>query len=287
MSDTASSPLAEPVWSLPSASGPATRSFRMVSAVAAETWKGLLIMWTFKFNVVTEVLGLFMVFLGISFFMGYGQFDMEAMASSLLGFIFWTYAIFAIGNMSFALREEQQQGTIEQMSMGVIPFWVLLFGRTLASLIWTTLVVSIGGGAITLGFGLDLGLNSKVIPIFLLSILGLYGLGYLVAGATLLFKNILSFTNLIQNILLFLNGAIVPITFYPEWMANVTRVLPTTLGIENLRMVTLEGLALHDVWLNGRLQLLTWHSIIWLAVGLALFLWADREARRRGLMGQF
>ncbi len=221
--------------------------FRIIGTVAAETWKGLLIMWTFKFNLVTEVLGLFMIFLGISFFMGYGQFDTVTMASSLMGYIFWTYAIFAIGNMSFALREEQQQGTIEQMSMGVTPFGVLLFGRTLASLLWTTLVVAIGGGAITLGFGLDLGLNANGIPVFLISILGLYGLGYLVAGATLLFKNILAFTNLLQNILLFLNGAIVPVSFYPVWLANATRVLPTTLGIETMRMVTLEGQALRDV----------------------------------------
>lgn len=287
MTDTASSPLPEPAWSLPAMPAPIAWACRMIGTVAAETWKGLLIMWTFKFNVVTEVLGLFMVFLGISFFMGYGQFDTDTMASSLMGFIFWTYAIFAIGNMSYALREEQQQGTIEQMSMGVTPFGALLFGRTLASLIWTTLVVAVGGGAITLGFGLDLGLNPNGIPVFLLSILGLYGLGYLVAGATLLFKNILSFTNLIQNILLFLNGAIVPITFYPVWMANATRVLPTTLGIETMRTVTLEGLALRDVWLDGRLQLLTLHSVAWFGIGLALFLWADRAARRRGLMGQF
>ncbi len=287
MSDTASSPVTEPVWSLPSASGPATRSFRMVSAVTAEIWKGLLILWTFKFNVVAEVLGLFLIFLGISFFMGYGQFDTGTMASSLIGFIFWTYASYAIGNMSFALREEQQQGTIEQMSMGMIPFWILLFGRALASLLWTTLVLLIGGSIITLGFGLKLGLNPNAIPVFLLSILGLYGLGYFIAGATLLFKNILSFTNLIQNILLFLNGAIVPITVYPTWLANATRLLPTTLGIETMRMVTLEELPLSEVWLNGRLQLLTMHSIIWFSVGLALFLWADREARRRGLIGQF
>ncbi len=287
MSDTVSPPLDPSAWSLPETSGPLAAAWRPISTVAAETWKGLLIMWTFKFNVVTEVLGLFMIFLGISFFMGYGEFNTNTMASSLMGFIFWTYAIFAIGNMSFALREEQQQGTIEQMSMGVTPFGILLFGRTLASLIWTTLVVLIGGGAITLGFGLDLGLNSRVVPIFLLSILGLYGLGYLVAGATLLFKNILSFTNLIQNILLFLNGAIVPVTFYPTWLANVTRVLPTTLGIETMRLVTLEHRTLGEVWRNGPLPLLLLHSVLWLAVGLGLFLWADREARRRGLMGQF
>lgn len=260
---------------------------RPITAVLAELWKGLLIMWSFKFNVITEVLGLFLVFLGINFFMGYGSFQTASLANTLLGFCLWTYAIFAISNMSFALREEQQQGTIEQMCMGQTSFATLLFGRTMATFLWTTLIILIGGGLITWGFGLELGLNAGIIPVMLLTIAGLYGLGYLVGAATLLFKNILSLANLLQNMLLFLNGAIVPVTFFPAWLLTATRVLPTTLGIEVMRMITLEGHTLRDAWQTGLLPLLAAHSTLWFTIGLGLFLLADREVRRRGLMGQF
>ncbi|MYA04981.1 MAG: ABC transporter permease [Caldilineaceae bacterium SB0664_bin_22] len=258
-----------------------------VMSIAAETWKGLQLMWTFKFNVVSEVVGLFMVFLGINFFVGNGAFNSEDLAFTLVGFCIWTYSIFAISNMSYALREEQQQGTIEQMFMGSTPFAALLFGRTLSNFVWTTAVILLGGGTITLAFGLDLGLNWRLVPVLGLTMFGLYGLGFVVAGLTILFKNILSFANLIQNVLLFLNGAIVPVTVFPAWMTTATRALPSTLSIEVARLVTLDDLTLATVWTDGLLPLLVLHSLIWFVLGLSLYLVAERIARRKGLLGQF
>lgn len=260
---------------------------RPLVAAAGETWKGILIMWSYKFALIGDVLGLFIIFLGINFFIGQGQFDKDSLAFTLLGFCLWTYASFAIGNMTWALREEQQQGTLEQMCMGNSSFASLLFGRTLATFFWNTLIILVGGGTIALLFRLDLSLNWKVIPVFLLTILGLYGLGFLAGGATLLFKNVLSFTNLLQNVLLFINGAIVPVTLFPEWMARISRALPTTLSIEALRLVTLEGETLQETWQRGTLQMLSLHSITWFAIGLLVFSLAERESRRRGLLGQF
>lgn len=260
---------------------------RPLVAMLAETWKGMQIMWSFKFNLLSDVLSLFLIFLGINFFMGYGSFQPDSIAFTLVGFCLWTYAAFAIGNMSFALREEQQQGTVEQMCMGATPFSALLFGRTLSNFIWTTAIVLVGGGSIALGFQLELGLTPSVIPVLILALVGLYGLGFLIGGLTLLFKNILSLSNMMQNLLLFLNGAIVPVTAFPNWMTQVTRVLPTTLSIEVVRMITLDGQSLLDAWNAGLLPLLALHSTTWFVVGLALFAVADRAARKRGLMGQF
>jgi len=260
---------------------------RPFTAAAGETWKGVQIMWTYKFALVGDVLGLFIIFLGINFFIGHGEFDQDSLAFTLMGFCLWTYAAFAIGNMTHALREEQQQGTLEQMCMGNSSFAGLLLGRTLATFFWNTLIILVGGGAITLLFRLDLSLNWQAIPIFVLTLLGLYGLGFVAGGATLLFKNVLSFTNLLQNVLLFVNGAIVPVTLFPEWLTRLSRALPTTLSIETVRLVTLEGASLQEAWHIGILPSLVFHSAVWFAVGLLLFFVAEREARRRGLLGQY
>lgn len=260
---------------------------RPFTSAAGETWKGVQIMWTYKFALVGDVLGLFIIFLGINFFIGQGEFDQDSLAFTLMGFCLWTYAAFAIGNMTHALREEQQQGTLEQMCMGNSSFAGLLLGRTLATFFWNTLIILVGGGAITLLFRLDLSLNWRAIPVFVLTLLGLYGLGFVAGGATLLFKNVLSFTNLLQNVLLFINGAIVPVTLFPEWLTRLSRALPTTLSIETVRLVTLEGASLQEAWRIGILPALVFHSAIWFAVGLLLFFVAEREARRRGLLGQY
>ena len=260
---------------------------RPFTSAAGETWKGVQIMWTYKFSLVGDVLGLFIIFLGINFFIGQGEFDQDSLAFTLLGFCLWTYAAFAIGNMTYALREEQQQGTLEQMCMGNSSFAGLLFGRTLATFIWNTLIILVGGGTIALLFRLDLSLNWQVVPVFILTLLGLYGLGFLMGGATLLFKSVLSFSNLLQNVLLFINGAIVPVTLFPEWMTRLSRTLPTTLSIEAVRLVTIEGGSLQTAWHIGILPSLVLHSTIWFGVGLLLFFVAEREARRRGLLGQY
>lgn len=272
---------------LPASLRPVPPGLNYVMSIAAETWKGLQLFWTFKFNMVTEVVGLFMVFLGINFFIGSGTFNSEDLAFTLVGFCVWTYSISAISNMSYALREEQQQGTIEQMFMSSTPFAALLFGRTLSNFVSTTAVILLGGGTITLAFGLDLGLNWRLVPVVGLTMFGLYGLGFVVAGLTMLFKNILSFANLIQNVLLFLNGAIVPVTAFPGWMTTATRALPSTLSIEVARMVTLDDLTLAATWADGLLPLLVLHSLIWFVLGLSLYLMAERIARRKGLLGQF
>ena len=260
---------------------------RPFSSAVGETWKGMQIMWSYKFALIGDVLSLFIVFLGINFFISQGEFDLDTVAFTLLGFCLWTFASFAIGNMTFALREEQQQGTLEQMCMAYSSFAVLLLGRTLSTFLWNTLIILIGGGTITLLLRLDLSLNWQVAPVLILTLLGLYGLGYLAGGATLLFKNVLSFTNLLQNALLFVNGAIVPVTLFPDWLASVSRLLPTTLGIEALRLVTIEGATLQEAWRVGLLPSLVLHSAIWLVAGLLLFFVCKREARRRGLLGQY
>ena len=257
------------------------------TSIVAETWKGIQLLWTFKFNVVTDVLSLFLIFLGINFFVGQGAFSKSDLAFTMVGFCLWTYSSFAIGNMSYALREEQQQGTLEQMFMSSTPFAWLLFGRTLSNFLWTTTIILLGGGIITLAFGLDLGLNWRLIPVLALAMLGLYGLGFVFAGLTILFKNIGSFSNLIQNILLFVNGAIVPVTAFPDWLTTTSRFLPSTLSIEVARQVTLERGTLTAAWNTGLLKLLLLHSVVWFGVGCALYLVAERIGRRRGLLGQF
>jgi hypothetical protein len=100
-----------------------------LQATANEAWKGLLIRWSYKFNIVVETAMIAFIFIGISFFMGDGELDPVQLAPALVGYVIWFYALIAISNMSWGLREETQTGTLEQLYLSPYPVWLPLLGQ--------------------------------------------------------------------------------------------------------------------------------------------------------------
>ena len=98
------------------------------------------------------------------------------------------------------------------------------------------------------------------LPVLAVTLVGVFGFGFVVAGAMLVLKQVHSFANLLQNVLLFLNGTMLPVDAMPGWMAGIARTLPTTQGVIVLRKVVLEGHSLASTWRDG--------SLVWLVVGV-------------------
>jgi ABC-2 type transport system permease protein len=260
-----------------------------IALIAAlnETRKGLLIQWSYRFNLIGEILTIGFVFIGIIFFMGNGKLDAASLPSSLLGFVIWFYAAIAIGNMAWGLREEMQSGTLEQMYMSPAPASLITLGRTLATLVTSTVVVTLVAAPLMLLLKIHLPFSWNGLPIFALTMAGLYGFGFLVGGAVLIFKQVETLANMVSNMLLFLNGAFLPVDHLPRWLEVIARTLPSTQGIIVLRRVMLEGQTLAMVWHDGSLPWLILHSTLYFFGGLAVFALCERIARQRGSLGQY
>ena len=252
-----------------------------------ECYKRLIILWSYRFNFLLETFMIGFLFIGISFFVSGGSPAPEQMAPALLGYLTWFYAVFAISDMSQGIREETQTGTLEQMYMSPLPSGLLLTGRSVASLLISSTIVVLVGGILMLLLGIRIPVRLQGLPVFVLTITGLYGFAFLLGGATLIFKQVSALSNLLSNMLLFLNGSFLAVERMPAWLENAARSLPTTQGIDVLRRVILDGLPLAAVWQDGSLVWLTVHSALFLLVGWAVFLWSERVARRRGLLGQY
>ena len=252
-----------------------------------ETHKGLLLSWSYKFNLLTMMLTMGFIFIGIVFFMGRGDLDRAAIPSALLGYLMWFYALTAISNMSWDLREEAQTGTLEQRYLSPAPTGLIQLGRSFSNLITTTIIVGLFTLVLVLLLGVELPLRLAAIPVFILTMMGLYGFGFLIGGATLIFKQVESLANLVQNMLLFLNGAFRPVDRLPTWLAVIAYTLPTTQGIIVMRKVVLEGESLLAVWADGSLVWLLLHSVAYFVVGWVVFDFCERKARRDGLLGQY
>ncbi len=90
--------------------------------------------------------------------------------------------------------------------------------------------------------------------------------------------------HLINGLILALNGTLIPVELYPGWVQVIARFLPTTLGIEVMRKVVLEGQSLGMVWAAGTLPWLVAHAIGLTVLGWLVFLVNDRWARQQGTL---
>ena len=255
--------------------------------MANETRKGLIITWTYKFNWFVGAFMLSFIFVGIGFFMGDGELERERLAPALLGYLIWFYALEAISNMSWTLREETNTGTLEQMCMSPLSPGLLMIGRTFSTLLSTSVMVALAGISLMLLLDISLPLRIEAVPAFMLTMAGLYGFGYIIGGLTLIFKHTESFANLIQNALLFLNGAFLPVDRLPPALEAIALLLPSTQGIIVLRRIILDNASLAAVWNDGSLIYLVLHSVVFFLGGLMIFRYCEHIARKRGSLGQY
>src|SRR5712692_5385118 len=158
-----------------------------------ETRKGLMLNWSYRFNTLAEIISVTFIFIGILFFMGNGELQQDRMAEALVGYVTWYFAVNTINSMGAALTEEAQSGTLEQMFMGPSDSSVIMMGRSLATTLWSALQISLMGLALVLILKISLPLRWSALPVFLLTLLGLSGLGFVIGGLTLIFKHVNAF----------------------------------------------------------------------------------------------
>ncbi len=256
-------------------------------AIFNETRKRLLVIWTYKFNILMQLVTVGLIFLGLSFLVQGGQFHPAQSASILLGYIVWFYARIVIMSSSNDLIGEAQAGTLEQMYMSPVSTGLLILGRMFALLVSTTIMVLLPTLGMMLLLGIHIPLRWEGIPVLLLTLAGLFGFTLVLSGTALVFKQIDELADLVQNTLLFLTGSLLPVSRFPDWLAAIAKTLPITQGIIVLRNVVLNGQSLLSAWTDGSLLWLLFHSTIYVCVGWIIFKWCERIARKQGTLGQY
>ncbi|MEE9466249.1 MAG: ABC transporter permease [Candidatus Neomarinimicrobiota bacterium] len=259
----------------------------MALAFYNETRKGLLLIWDYKLSMFTQILMFGMIFLGITFLMGDGSFQPDKTASILIGYLVWFFYNLAINDLSWNLMEETQTGTLEQMYMSPAPSGLVVLGRGFARFVFSVVMLVLLGGVLITLLDMQITFRPAALPLFLLILMGVYGFGFAMAGVTLVVKQVGTLANLMGNLLLFLNGTLLPIDKLPDWLAAFSKTLPTTQGIVVLRQVMLGGRTLAGTWQDGSLLYLLVHSSICLALGWMVFKWCENRAKLKGTLGQY
>jgi ABC-2 type transport system permease protein len=257
------------------------------TATVSETRKEIFLLATYKAEILFGLVATAISFLGISYVIGDGKPSPERMASTLVGYLIWYYVTLITENMGESLIAESKTGTLEQMFISPIPIGFILIGRILANLLTTSLQLLLVGSVITVAFKLPLQGRIDAIPVGIIALLGLFGFGFMLGGIALIFKQVGTLTRVITSILIFLNGALVPIDQFPVWLLTIARILPSTVGISVMRSILLDNLTLSEVWNNGSLPLLIIHSAVYLITGWLVLQWCIRVVKRQGTVGQY
>ena len=258
-----------------------------IMAAWAEVRREFRTFWTYRANVLTGMLSLYVIFVGFSFMLGRGEMRPSDMAYALLGYVAWFFVNQVLGNIGQGIRGAATAGTLEQMCLSPAPLGFILIGRTVANLMITIIFVAVFSAILKLTLGVGVPMSLAGIPICLLIALGVYGFGYLIGGMVLIYKQMESLTNLVSNGMLFLNGTMLPVALMPPWLAAIARALPSTQGVIVLRKILLEGQTLGAAWADGSLVWLLIHSVLLLTGGIAVFTWCERVAKQNGSLGQY
>ena len=129
-----------------------------------EVRKELIITWNYRANAAIELLTLVFVFVFISYFAGGGEIDSERLPGSLLGFLLWFYAAFAISGMSGGITGEASIGTLEQLYMSPMPTWLVFVGRVIATFVKGTAMVVLLGVVLAMILPVTLPLELAALP---------------------------------------------------------------------------------------------------------------------------
>lgn len=215
-----------------------------------------------------------------------GSYGQEQQLLVLVGWLTWIVASDCMSEMSYAIGEEAQTGTLEQVCLLPVSLSGILTVRSLAYLLG---VGAKGILAIVLVafFIAPLPAGPTLVILFLISLIGGYGLGFLFAGLALVFKRTESLVGLVFSLMIFLTGALVSLESL-GWIYKVLRLaLPLTWGISLMRSAVSEGTTLLSMYRSGELVGLTLHSVVYLALGLTVFTWGYWRARTEGTLAHY
>lgn len=244
--------------------------------------KELTLLRRYPINSLSQLFTIYLYFL-ILFFGGQallGPRIAESFDGVIIGFFVWTIASLAFGHLAWTVTLEAQWGTLEQLYMSPFGFGIVMAVRSAVSLLfnfgWGVLMLTLM--LLTSGRALTLDVDTILI-IGVLTILPAVGIGFVFAGLALLYKRLESFIQLMN--IGFIGLIAAPVDSYP-----ILKALPLAQGSSLLQRTMQQHVEFWELPLSD-LTILGTVAVVYLGVGYTVFWWAQRRARRKGVLGHY
>ena len=209
-------------------------------------------------------------------------------AASLIGFLIWKLCTGVLVAVPRMIEQEASMGTLENvMVTSYLPFSVLFFFRVIARSIRSCLEALLLGLVLTFVFGLSLTMSPAAFLITFLTLAGVWGIGFALAGLAMIYKNIASVTSLVAYLAFTISGAFVPINSLGVVFTILKYTFPMTWGIDILRNVMIDGYDLAMLIRNGSLPGLLLQSAAMLIIGYVILNSSLNRVKVRGELGVY
>ncbi|GGA77966.1 ABC transporter permease [Ornithinibacillus halotolerans] len=234
-------------------------------------------------NTIATLVSFFIIFLalfaGIQFIGDPGTKDVNTQYV-IVNYVFWYLALIVVQDIGYQLANETIQGTLEQVNMSPLGLWKIMLARLVSTIIANSLIVIvllIATMGIT-GQWLNIDLLS-ILPILALTLISMIGLGFIIAGMTLVMKQISAFLQILQFIL-------AGLVFIPLTVAPFLAFFPLVKGVDLVRAVMIDGVTLTS-FSAFDIFVLVFNAVFYFCIGLVFFLYCERIAMRKGLLAHY
>ncbi|WP_339217282.1 ABC transporter permease [Ornithinibacillus sp. FSL M8-0202] len=198
----------------------------------------------------------------------------------IVNYVFWYLALIVVQDIGYQITNEATQGTLEQLYMSPLGQWKIMLSRLIAlgTAHFLIVVILLLLAMLTTGQWLNIDLLT-ILPIFILTIVSMMGLGFIIAGMTLVLKQIGAFLQILQFIL-------AGLVFVPLSTAPFLAFLPIVKGVDLIRATMIDGLSLADFTAFDYFSLI-FNAIFYFLLGLIFFLYCERIAMKKGLLAHY
>lgn len=241
----------------------------------------------YKFNTIMEFATFYILFmtmfLGLNFFgqrMEASPFKLgDTLESLIVGYFLWTIMLIAYSSVAYGISSDATKGTLEQICMSSLGLHSVVIVRSIANLFINIIFCFILLIFImyTTGYWLSLDIISLTVVI-VIGIFSIFGISLILGGLAVVFKQINSFLNIVQFLLISL------ILF--DISPLVSALLPFRPAINMVFDITRKGYNLLNFGILDYIYLI-FNSAIYFIIGLIIFNYCAKIAKKKGLLGQY
>ena len=267
---------------------------RALYVIALKDWK---VFWRYPLNAFSHIFQPIIwltpvYFMGKAFSVNGQALGFEAysgtsdyMSFILLGTVLTNFILTVFWGMGYALKNDMDAGVLESNWLTPVPRLLILVGRTLSSLLVTTITSAIMlliAGAL-FGFrptGNTLAAFLTAIPM----LIGLYGFGFAFAAVVLLMREANTLVDVSSFLVQGFSGTNFPVKSLPTWLIPIALILPLTYGLDAVRGLLLQSETLLPIRLEIGILILFMFVMLWF--GAWVFNRVERRVRTLGTLGQ-
>jgi ABC-2 type transport system permease protein len=209
----------------------------------------------------------------------------DYMSYILLGTVLTNFIMTVFWGMGYALKEDMDAGVLESNWLTPVSRLLILVGRTLTSLLTTTITsaVMLAVGGLLFGFK-PTGSTFAAILTAIPMLVGLYGFGFAFAGIVLFMREANTLVDVGSFLVQGFSGTSFPVKSLPYWLIPVSLMLPLTYGLDAVRGILLKTSTLLPIRVEIIILVVFMFGMLWF--GAWFFYRIERRVRTMGTLGQ-